>query len=149
MQSTKVRMAVLALAVVAGVALFIVLNEGDDEQSSSPTPAQAPTRSRDSRGGQADATAGKPLATVTVRDGRPQGGVQELSFASGGEVEFRVVSDTEAEVHVHGYDLEQEVSPGEPLTMRFPADIEGGFEVELHLPDGSEVQIAELSVTPS
>jgi hypothetical protein len=48
-------------------------------------------------------------------------------------------------VHLHGYDIERPVGPGEPATLRFRADLEGIFEMELH---GSGTQIAELEVRP-
>jgi len=35
------------------------------------------------------------------------------------------------EVHVHGYDMTVDVTPGAEETLEFPADIPGIFEVEL------------------
>ena len=61
------------------------------------------------------------------------------------QVRFKVRSDAADEVHVHGYDVEEEVPAGGVASFSFPADIEGLFEVELH---HSEAQIAELRVEP-
>src|SRR5699024_6212163 len=83
--------------------------------------------------------------TVVVRDGAPVGGVQELEFSAGERIRFNVASDVADEVHVHGYDLAQNVPAGGEVSFDFPADIEGIFEVEL---EGRGVQIAELRVNP-
>ena len=83
--------------------------------------------------------------TVVVRNGEPVGGVQELEYSAGDEVRFRVESDVADEVHVHGYDLMEEVTAGGTVSFEFPADIEGIFEVEL---EGRKEQIAELRVNP-
>lgn len=83
--------------------------------------------------------------TIVVRNGEPVGGVEELEFDAGDEIRFRVSSNKADEVHVHGYDVEEEIPAGGSATLAFPADIEGIFEVELH---GSEAQIAELRVNP-
>jgi hypothetical protein len=85
------------------------------------------------------------IETIVVRDGEPVGGIQELEYDAGEQIRFRVSSDAADEVHVHGYDIEEEVPAGGTAKFSFPADIEGIFEVELH---GSEKQIAELRVNP-
>ena len=82
---------------------------------------------------------------IVVRNGEPVGGVQELEYDAGEQIRFRVRSNRADEVHVHGYDVEQEIPAGGIATLSFPADIEGIFEVELH---ESEAQIAELRVNP-
>jgi hypothetical protein len=85
------------------------------------------------------------VPTIVVRNGEPVGGVQELEFDAGDQIRFRVSSNQADEVHVHGYDVEEEIPAGGSAALSFPADIEGIFEVELH---GSETQIAELRVNP-
>jgi len=88
----------------------------------------------------------KPATTtIVVRNGEPVGGVQELEYNAGDEIRFRVSSNQADEVHVHGYDVEEEIPAGGSAALSFPADIEGIFEVELH---ESETQIAELRVNP-
>jgi len=82
---------------------------------------------------------------IEVAGGQPQGGIAGLDFNQGDEIRFDVTSDTADAVHVHGYDIEEEVPAGGTAKFDFPADLEGVFEVELH---GSETQIAELTVNP-
>jgi hypothetical protein len=85
------------------------------------------------------------IPTIVVRNGEPVGGVQELEYSAGDQIRFRVSSNQADEVHVHGYDVEEEIPAGGSAMLSFPAEIEGIFEVELH---GSETQIAELRVNP-
>ena len=75
----------------------------------------------------------------------PVGGIRELEYSAGDEVRFRVESDVADEVHVHGYDLMEDVPANGTVDFAFPAEIEGIFEVEL---EGRKEQIAELQVNP-
>lgn len=54
----------------------------------------------------------------------------EISVGEGDTVTLRITADEETEVHVHGYDLEQEVAPNEPATVEFEAELTGRFEIE-------------------
>ena len=49
----------------------------------------------------------------------------------GDVVTLRVTSDVADEIHVHGYDIMQDVGAGETAEVTFTADIPGQFEVEL------------------
>jgi FtsP/CotA-like multicopper oxidase with cupredoxin domain len=49
----------------------------------------------------------------------------------GEKVRIRVEADRNEEVHLHGYDLSEDVAPGRPATLDFTADAPGVFEVEL------------------
>ena len=82
---------------------------------------------------------------ITVRDGKPVGGVQRLTVAKGEEVRIRVESDVADEIHLHGYDLAAEVEAGEDAEIEFEATVAGRFEIEL---EESGVPIAELEVRP-
>ena len=73
------------------------------------------------------------------------GGIKQVDIKQGTLVLLVVRSDSDDEVHVHGYDLESAVAPGAPARIQFRADIAGVFEVELHELD---IQIAELTVSP-
>lgn len=144
------KLAAVAAAVAAAVVLFLVLG-GDDSDE----PPQAPVRTigeaetgkgkeRDRENGQAPEEAAE-IPTIVVEGGQPAGGVEELEFDAGDQVRFEVDSDIAEHVHVHGYDVIQDVTPGKPVVFEFPADIEGVFEVEL---EDSHTQIAELTVNP-
>ena len=139
MQSTTARIGLLAALVAVAVVLFIVLS-GDDDNDSETTTTTAQTTTEAN---------GQPAGPViTVRNGKPVGGVQDLSFNKGDQVQFEVRLDQPAEeVHVHGYDIEFPAATS-PVRVSFPADIDGVFEIELHTEGGGEFEIAELTVNP-
>jgi hypothetical protein len=89
--------------------------------------------------------AGGDVPTIVVRHGEPEGGVQELEYSAGDRIRFRVSSDEAEEIHVHGYDLSQEVPANGTVEFDFPAELEGIYEAEL---EERGVQIIELRVNP-
>jgi hypothetical protein len=56
-----------------------------------------------------------------------------------------LTSDSPVEVHLHGYDLEEEVLPGEETVLSFEAEISGRFEIEDH---ETETALGALLVQP-
>jgi hypothetical protein len=90
-------------------------------------------------------TAETDVPTIIVRGGEPVGGVAELAVDAGADIRFNVSSDQAEEIHVHGYDIAQNVPAGGTTEFDFPADLEGIYEVEL---ENLGVQIAELRVEP-
>jgi hypothetical protein len=147
MRSTGARVALAVGAIAALVILFIVLNSDDTDKSQSTTPT---TTSPAGTTGEDRQATPEPVQVepdvITVRNGQPVGGVKELSYEKGDRVRLVVRSDVADEVHVHGYDLSEDVSAGGSVRFSFPADIEGVFEIEL---EGRGEQIAELRVSPS
>jgi hypothetical protein len=73
------------------------------------------------------------------------GKVARLEVSKGDRVRLRAKSPEAEEIHVHGYNLSNDVGPGETARMSFDADIEGIFEIEF---EHSGEQIAELRVEP-
>ena len=69
----------------------------------------------------------------------------EISVNEGDRVTLRISSDKPMEFHMHGYDLEQEVGPGQPATLHFKADLTGRFEIEDH---ETEEELGVLEVRP-
>ena len=69
---------------------------------------------------------------VQVSGGQLSGDTGRVPVAAGSHVTLVVTTDVADEVHVHGYDLEAELSPGQPTEIAFDATIPGVFEVELH-----------------
>jgi hypothetical protein len=141
MQSRTISAVVVVALIAAAVVLFVVLRDDDgDADGVTTTPAATTTQQQERK------PEPKPeVTTIVVKGGEPVGGVQELEYTRGDEIRFDVEADIAEEVHVHGYDVIEEVAPGEVARFDFPADIEGGFEVEL---EGSHTQIAELTVEP-
>jgi FtsP/CotA-like multicopper oxidase with cupredoxin domain len=151
MQSRWRVIAVAGAGVIAAVVLFVVLRSGGDSDSTTSTVAtsQAPAKKAPPK------EKPKPDAgaeTIEFKNGAPVGGVREIEVSSGDEVGIRVTSNVPADVHVHGYELEGEATPGEPAAFDFRASAEGEFEIEAHEVTGGHeeegVQIASLTVTP-
>jgi plastocyanin len=69
---------------------------------------------------------------VQVSGGEVSGDTGRVPVAAGEHVTLVLTSDVADEVHVHGYDVEAELSPGQPTEIAFDATIPGVFEVELH-----------------
>ena len=69
----------------------------------------------------------------------------EISVNEDDSVTLRVSSDRPMELHLHGYDVEQEVGPGQKASLRFRADLTGRFEIEDH---GAERELGVLQVRP-
>jgi hypothetical protein len=76
-------------------------------------------------------TAGPTTIDVVVKDGKPVGGIQRATVKKGDTVAIVVHSDVADEVHVHGYDLHEDVKAGGTVRIEFPATIAGVFEAEL------------------
>jgi hypothetical protein len=127
MQSTPMRIGLLAALVAAAVIAFVVLKD-DNSDSSSDT-----------------ATA---VEVLTVNNGEPVGGEKTLTYNKGDQVQFEVrLNKPEEAVHVHGYEIEKPAEHS-PVSFSFPAKLDGVFEIELHKLDGTEAPIAELNVNP-
>jgi hypothetical protein len=118
------------LAVAAAVVLFILLQGGSSDSSDGTS----------TKGGSA-------VPLIHLKGGEPVGGIQDLEVTAGDPVRFRVTSDIEGEVHVHGYDYEKPIKAGGSVSFDFPAKLEGVFEIELHH-GGGENEIAGLKVEP-
>lgn len=147
-----------ALALVIAAGLFLVLRS--DSSDDSTEPSEAETRRTTTAAEDSEAETQKPeeqkpetqkpeepeVPTIVVKGGQPVGGVQELSFTAGDDIRFIVESDVDEEVHLHGYDVSQDVTAGGRAEFDVPATLEGVFEVEL---EESVAPIAEISVNPA
>lgn len=138
------RIGLLVAAVVVAVVAVIVLSGGDDDDSSS-TDNTAQTTTT----GGGTTTSGKPAApavpTITIKDGKPVGGEQDIEVDKGDTIRFRVKSDADHEIHLHGYDIAKDVEAGGQVSYNVPADIDGIFEIEI---EDLKEPIAELTVNP-
>ncbi len=154
MQSNQSRVLVALGSVAAIVVLLIVFaggGGGDSDDAtvvatttaieSDPDAITSDTTSTD----QAEEKPEPEFEKIEIVGGEPKGGVADLSYEKGDVIRLEVVSDLDEEVHVHGYDLFEEVAAGGSARFVFEADIEGVFEVEL---ETSAMQVAQLTVSP-
>jgi len=82
---------------------------------------------------------------VNVVKGVPKGGIQRPTVDKGDKVVLVVRTDSGEAVHLHGYNIEKDVVPGQAVRMPFTANIAGRFEVELHPTDAL---LAVIEVKP-
>jgi hypothetical protein len=166
--SSGARLGLVVAAIAVLVAAFLIVRGGDDGGSDSSGTKAARTqtgtnadsqttpdhsgRGEESESGTQTQTQAQtqppadPVRTIRVEGGQPVGDVKTLTYRNGDRIRLRVVADTSDEVHVHGFDIEREVTPSEPARFDFKADIEGRFDVELH---SSDTKIALLEVRPA
>ncbi|PZC48889.1 MAG: hypothetical protein C1O27_000258 [Chloroflexi bacterium] len=64
--------------------------------------------------------------------GRQLVGNDVLSAKKGDTVALNWTSDESVTIHLHGYNIEETVTPGETTTFAFTADAEGHFMIEAH-----------------
>lgn len=82
---------------------------------------------------------------VDVRIADDEMDPREISAVEGDAVTLSVSAEESVEVHVHGYEIEEEVEPGEPVEISFDADLTGRFDIEDH---ETEAVIGTLVVRP-
>jgi hypothetical protein len=123
------RSSVLPRAVVGLLLALVVPLAGCAGKA--PSASGASSSGGSSAGTTASSAAGKRLE-VTIAHGKASGDTGRVQVAAGTPVTLVVTSDIADEVHVHGYDIEKELAPGAPATLRFDATLTGVFEVELH-----------------
>lgn len=159
MRSNAAR-AALGIALVAlAVVLFVVLQDdgSDDGESASTGTTLAAGQNQDGKPGtggggdddgqnEGEKPAEPKVPVIVVKGGKPVGGVQKLEFTKGDVIRFIVRSDVADHVHLHGYDVSQDVPAGGSVTFAVPADLDGLYEVELE--DRVE-PLAEITVNPS
>ncbi len=139
------RIALLALVVVVAVVGFILVKPEESSEKQAKETTTTSTQEASTATQPEEPPSPPPVRNVRVRDGKPVGGVQKLEFEKGETAEFFVNSDVSDHVHVHGYDLMKDVTPGKPVKFRFKANIDGQFEIEL---EDRALEIATLRVNP-
>jgi hypothetical protein len=132
------------------VALFLVLRPSDDDDDEA-APPPPPTRTTTTGATTTRTTTTRPrppgptAIRIVVRGGRVVGGLRRARLEQGERAVLVVRADVSDHVHLHGYDIMRDVSPGRPARLRFRATIPGRFEVEL---EDRRLQIAQLEVRP-
>ena len=139
----------IAIAVAAGLYLVLRPDDTDEPTASPPTTTQATTATT------ATTTTAEPpppppppgppppaRVEITIQDGLPVGGPRRVTVSRGRRVILTVTSDVADHVHVHGYDIMQDVAPGQPARIAFRATRPGTVEAEL---EDRGVQIARIT----
>ena len=111
---TRVLSAALALLVFAAVGC------ASSDPELAPPPDEEPS-----------AQPGVLIIDATISGGEVRTANERVEVALGETVRLVILSDSNDELHVHGYDLKRPLTAGKELTLEFVADIPGVFEVEL------------------
>jgi FtsP/CotA-like multicopper oxidase with cupredoxin domain len=152
------RIGLIVAAVAVAVLAFVIASPGGDDDGDKATQA-APAAQTDTGTGtdtatetQAEAPAPpKPeVARIRIRGGEVVGGPPEIKVEKGDTVVIVVSADAPDDIHLHGYDIEKKVAPGQPARFRFKANFEGEFEIESHVAEdaGREPLVGTLIVEP-
>jgi hypothetical protein len=132
------RLLIVAAALIVAAGLFIALRPGGDDSDATTTATTATTTTT------AGTTTGiipqppqppaQPAAQqirIVVRGGKPVGGVKDVTVDKNGRVVIVITSDVEDELHLHGYNLKRDLTPGVTERLPFKATINGTVEAEL------------------
>ncbi len=138
---------IVAAAVIVAAGLFIVLrpdNGNDNASGNTTTPGTATSASATTS---TTSPAPPPPANIgiVVRGGEPVGGIRNVTVSKGRQVVLIVNSDVADEIHLHGYNLKRDVTPGTPARLPFRATINGTVEVEL---EQRGVPLARITTQP-
>lgn len=99
-----------------------------------------------SSSGQTADTSTPPQAfAFTIRGGKKTAGPALIEVVQGAELQLVINADQDDELHVHGYDLSQDLPAGETVSLAFTADRSGRFGIELH---GAHAELTALQVQP-
>ncbi len=147
--------------IILAVILFVALRPDDSEPAANTTSeaqtttVQTTTESTTEETTTVDTTTEETTTTtpadqpqrvsVVYENGEVVGGVVEADIQEGSQVLLVVRADVSDEVHVHGYDLSTNVTPGQAARITFRADVPGEFDVEL---EELSVPLAVLTVNP-
>jgi hypothetical protein len=81
-----------------------------------------------------------------IENGRIAGDVTTIKVQQGEAVELNWSADRRTTVHLHGYDIEATIIPGQTKVMAFQARATGRFPIESH--GGRHVVLLYLEVHP-
>jgi hypothetical protein len=130
---SRLSAALLALTLALGVAGCA---RTDEPPAASSTSASSSASSGSSEAAPSSDAAPREGAgqrlEVQVAGGQATGDTGRVPVALGTAVTLVVTSDVADEAHLHGYDIEAALTPGEPAELTFDATIPGVFELELH-----------------
>ena len=125
----RIRDTVLAaIILIALVVLFLFLRPGG-----SPAPES----------GDLEEETQEEVVAVAINEGRMS--PPEVTVYEGDQVKLQITSDRPIEFHLHGYDLTEEVEPGETADLSFEATDTGRFGIEDH---NTDAVIGVLLVQP-
>ena len=96
-----------------------------------------------------DAAAEPQVFELSIRSGELPAEQRVIRVRQGDDVTLRWTTDKALTLHLHGYDIEQRLTPHKPVQMRFTAGATGRFPIESHAHGrGGERTLAYVEVHP-
>ena len=133
MSGARIRATVLAaIVLIALVVLFFFLRPGSPAPESSDLEEE--TQEEETQ---------EEVVAVAINEGTMS--PLEVTVYEGNQVNLQIISDRPIELHLHGYDLTEEVEPGETADLSFEATDTGRFGIEDH---NTDAVIGVLLVQP-
>ncbi len=72
---------------------------------------------------------------------------ESIDLCKGQDLTLKITTQRAGEIHIHGYEKEMDVEPGDTATFMFSATLPGQFPIELHTPNnGPEIEVGILTV---
>lgn len=84
---------------------------------------------------------------LDIKKGQVEKKLRTIKVVQGDKVELNWKVDKATELHLHGYDIKLNVSPGIPKIMIFDAQIAGRFPIAIH-GGGSHGKVTYLEIYP-
>jgi plastocyanin len=151
-RNQRIGLLVAAVVVIAVAIVVAAAGGGDDEgDKAAQTTTQAESGTQTTEEPHETVQRAADSEHIRIKGGKVVGGPQDIKVTKGDHVRIVVSSDAHDDVHLHGYDIEKPVEPGQPAQFNFIADIEGIFEIESHAAEdaGREPLLAKLTVEPA
>ena len=153
--SRNQRIALVIAALAVAVIAFVIANPGGGDDNTDSDQAARTTTTATTETETETATpetpAEAPVTRIAIKGGEVVGGPKTITVTKGDRVRIVVTADAHDDMHLHGYDIEKAVEPGQPARFDFTANLEGQFEMESHVAEdaGRDPKVANVVVEPS
>jgi FtsP/CotA-like multicopper oxidase with cupredoxin domain len=152
--SRNQRIGLVVAAALVAVLAFVIASPGGDDDGDGAAQTTPAAETQTGTDGQTNTEAPAPPAPVVgriqIRGGTVAGGPAEIQAKKGDTVVIVVSADVPDEIHLHGYDIEKQVQPGQAVRFLLTANLEGEFEIESHVAEdaGRDPLVGTLIVEP-
>jgi hypothetical protein len=153
MSRNQRNLGLIAAVVVIAVVAFIIAKPGSNDDNSSGSQASNTTTSQSGGGSSSGGSKpdAPPVTRISLKGDSVEGGVKTITVKKGDPVRIEVSVDKLHHLHLHGWDIEKDATPGKPAKFSVTAKNEGQFELESHTWEdaGLEAGVAKIRVEPS
>jgi hypothetical protein len=131
------RIGLLVAAVAIAVVAFVIAKPGSSDNNNDSTSTQA--------AGGGSKPAGPKTFRIVLKNHEVASGPKVITVKNGDSAVIVVSSDKPETVHLHGFEIEHEITPSKPGRYAFKAKNEGAYELESHT---TEKKLATVQVQP-